>query len=318
VIRFDFHYTREGWKISEANSDVPGGFNEASGLPLLLQEHYPELRPAGDPTRSLACAVHDSLKEGETIALVHATAFTDDRQVMLYLARELRGMGAKVELVSPEHLRWEAGRAFVRGDWYTGPAAFVFRFFPSEWLVNLRRDCGWKHFFHTAITPLSNPATALLTQTKRFPLVWNELTTPVPTWQRLLPETRSLDEVCWQRGNEWVLKPALGRVGDMVGVPGVTNAGNWRSISKEARARPRLWVAQQRFEAVAMETDQGPVFPCIGVYTIDGRAAGAYGRVARVPLIDQFAQDAAVLIAGNDNSMDSPKAYLAPNGHPTN
>jgi hypothetical protein len=31
VMRFDFHSTPEGWRISEANADVPGGFIEASG-----------------------------------------------------------------------------------------------------------------------------------------------------------------------------------------------------------------------------------------------------------------------------------------------
>jgi len=30
IVRFDFHYTADGWRISEANSDVPGGLNEAS------------------------------------------------------------------------------------------------------------------------------------------------------------------------------------------------------------------------------------------------------------------------------------------------
>src|SRR5262249_28988819 len=32
VIRFDFHFTTESWRISEANTDVPGGFIEASGF----------------------------------------------------------------------------------------------------------------------------------------------------------------------------------------------------------------------------------------------------------------------------------------------
>jgi hypothetical protein len=31
VMRFDFHWTVTGWKISEVNSDVPGGFSESSG-----------------------------------------------------------------------------------------------------------------------------------------------------------------------------------------------------------------------------------------------------------------------------------------------
>lgn len=30
TLRFDFHYTPDGWRISEVNSDVPGGYTEAS------------------------------------------------------------------------------------------------------------------------------------------------------------------------------------------------------------------------------------------------------------------------------------------------
>jgi hypothetical protein len=39
---------------------------------------------------------------------------------------------------------------------------------------------------------------------------------------------------------------------------------------------------------------------CVGVYTIDGRAAGAYARFAKRPLIDYESVDAAVLVQ-NDN-----------------
>jgi hypothetical protein len=39
---------------------------------------------------------------------------------------------------------------------------------------------------------------------------------------------------------------------------------------------------------------------CVGVYTIDGRAAGAYARLAKRPLIDYASVDAAVLV--NDNN----------------
>jgi hypothetical protein len=37
-------------------------------------------------------------------------------------------------------------------------------------------------------------------------------------------------------------------------------------------------------------------YPSIGVYTVNGRVAGAYGRIAEKPLIDARARDAAVLI----------------------
>jgi hypothetical protein len=37
------------------------------------------------------------------------------------------------------------------------------------------------------------------------------------------------------------------------------------------------------------------MYPCLGVYTIDGRAAGIYGRLSARPLVDYAAVDVAVL-----------------------
>ena len=54
-------------------------------------------------------------------------------------------------------------------------------------------------------------------------------------------------------------------------------------------------MAQRRFEAVALEHDGEVLYPCLGVYVIDGQAAGIYGRVARRPLIDARSRDVAVL-----------------------
>ena len=45
IVRFDFHFTRHGWRISEANSDVPGGLNEAAGLPPLMLPYYAGTAP---------------------------------------------------------------------------------------------------------------------------------------------------------------------------------------------------------------------------------------------------------------------------------
>ena len=38
------------------------------------------------------------------------------------------------------------------------------------------------------------------------------------------------------------------------------------------------------------------MYPCVGVYTIDGRAAGAYVRLSHRPIVDYRAIDAALLI----------------------
>jgi hypothetical protein len=37
------------------------------------------------------------------------------------------------------------------------------------------------------------------------------------------------------------------------------------------------------------------MYPCLGVYTIDGRAAGIFGRMAPSPLINMTAIEVAVL-----------------------
>jgi len=300
VMRFDFHWTTEGWRLSEVNSDVPGGYVEASAVASLMAGHQPGARLAGDPTAEIAAAI-STLCPGGRIGLVHATAYTDDRQVMVYLGRKLREIGLEPVLMAPDHVDWCAGQPRLPASWGGLPLDFLFRFFPAEWLPNLPRHSNWECFLHHQGVPMCNPATALLSQSKRLPLVWDRLATPHPTWSRLLPETRDPRDADWRRTEDWVLKPALGRVGDMVGMRGVTRDKEWRSIMRRATWFGRHWVAQRRFDAVPAEIEGREVFPCLGVYTLGSRACGIYGRVAAKPLIDHEAQDIAVLVAGAPN-----------------
>lgn len=296
LIRFDFHFTTEGWRISEANSDVPGGFNEASGFTRLMAQHYGGLGTPGDPTQAIARAVRNQAGADRIVALIHATAFTDDRQVMIYLARQLERFGLKTVLAGPDQLRWNDGYACLATEWYQGPVDFIFRFFPTEWLPTLPRRCGWWQLLGNSRTPLCNPGSAILSQSKRFPLVWDDLAADLPVWRALLPPTADPRRAGFPI-EQRVLKPVFGRVGDMIGIQGVTSAKEEWRIERAVRRHPRHWVAQQRFEAIPLSSPYGEVFPCIGVYTLDARVIGAYGRVARRPLIDHLAQDAAVLIA---------------------
>jgi glutathionylspermidine synthase len=301
LVRFDFHFTTEGWRISEANTDVPGGFNEATGFTRLMARHYAGTSPAGDPVQALVDAITNAAGSGATVALVHATAFSDDRQVMVYLARELERHGLKPVLASPEHLSWREGHPYLETDWTKGPVDFVFRFFPAEWLPALPRRCAWWHLLGDSKVPLCNPGTALLTQSKRLPLVWDKLSEPFFAWHSLLPRTCDPREVNgWGKEGRCVYKPAFGRVGDSIHIEGVTAAKEARRIARSVRWHPRHWIAQERFQAVPMQDGKDGAYPCIGVYTLNGRVIGAYGRVARRPLIDHLAQDAAVLVADTD------------------
>jgi glutathionylspermidine synthase len=296
VIRFDFHLTADGWRISEANTDVPGGFIEASGFSALIAGYYPAFQPVGDPAGAYIDAIIARTGPGARIALVHATAYSDDNQVMRYLAQRLEKRGATPVLLSPAHISWRNGRAFISADWARGPVHGLVRFFPAEWLANLGRRDVWQPFFSGAMTPASNPATALLTQSKRLPLIWDALRTDFSTWRRVLAETREHRAVPWRSGEAWVLKPALGRVGEGVGLRGVTTPVEWRRIRRDLFWHPGSWVAQRRFAASPVMTDDGLRYACIGVFTVDEQAVGAYGRLASVPLIDSRAQDVAILI----------------------
>ncbi|MGH9578552.1 MAG: glutathionylspermidine synthase family protein, partial [Terriglobales bacterium] len=296
VMRFDFHPTREGWRLSEVNADVPGGFLEASGFARLMAAHYPSWQPTPDPASALVDAVLDSASGHDTIALVHATAFVDDSEVMHYVGRQIQARGVKAVRVSPAHLRWNGDRVqFQCGFAHGSPDALV-RFFPADWLPELGNRAVWTGYFAGSSTPVTNPASALLIQSKRFPLVWDALQTPMPTWRELLPETISPSRLNGNPTREWILKPALGRSGEDVLMEGVTPEPQQQRVRKHARQYPRHWIAQRRFQSVPATIGKKDFHVCIGVFTVNGRASGAYGRVAERPLIDECARDAAVLV----------------------
>jgi glutathionylspermidine synthase len=98
--------------------------------------------------------------------------------------------------------------------------------------------------------------------------------------------------VDWRRDERWIVKPALGRVGEDVGIRGVCSAKEWSAIEKSVRRHPGEWVAQRKFEAAPVEGR----YPCLGVFTVDGKAAGIYGRMARRALVDHASEDVAVLV----------------------
>lgn len=329
VMRFDFHHTNEGWLISEVNSDVPGGFVEASDLASLIATHAPPLadgsipRPAGDPAQAVAEAFAKHLPAGACIGLVHATAYTDDRQVMYCLAERLQKLGMETLLLSPADVRFrhnkvEAGETGDRHcetkiDRGWRPLNAMFRFFPGEWLPNLGWRSEWRRFF-TSGCPSANPAWALASQSKRFPLFWDRLGVKTPQWDKYLPSIQDPRTVDSLDAPQWVIKPALGRVGDAVSIAGVTPDATRRKHLRTARRHPKHWVAQRRFTPTPWETclssakhDEAPspaiLYPCIGVYVIDGQAAGAYGRASCQPLIEAHAHDIAVLFAPESNAL---------------
>ena len=294
VMRFDFHFTTEGWRISEVNSDVPGGFIEAQGFTQLMSESL-GAAPTGLPATAVAKALVGSANIAQAnIAFVHASAYSDDRQVMLFLAREVEKFGARAVLLDPSQVSWSDDGPRARCEWFEGPLHSIFRFFPAEWLPNLRRTCGWENFFANTRAPQCNPGAALISQTKRFGILARMMADALPTWNALLPETREVRGI-ETRSADWVFKPALGRVGEDIGISGITSVKELNAIRRALFFAPGAWVAQRRFEMLSLPTPLGPQYLCLGVYTVNGAAAGIYARGSSSPIINHTARDVAVL-----------------------
>lgn len=296
LMRFDFHWTDCGWRITEVNADVAGGLIESSGVTRLFAARQPCLQPAGDTTAALCDAIAGAVHPGAAIGLMHPSVYSEDRQIMLYLAPHLTERGMSPFLFDPGQLRWFDGRPGIECEWHSGPLDFLLRYFPADWLPRLPRATRWSGLFSRGATAVCNPGWAILTQSKRFPLVWSKLATPVPFWRAMLPETRRPNDVGPRGEGNWVIKPAFGYEGRDVGIEGVSDDQQWRRVWRAARRRPRDWVAQRRFEHLPMNTPAGPAYPCVGVYVINGRATGAYGRLAHRALIDDRSREVVVLV----------------------
>src|SRR5262249_18931085 len=142
-------------------------------------------------------------------------------------------------------------------------------------------------------TPVANPPLAIISESKRFPIVWDRLSTMLPTWRKLLPQTRDPREVPWSHEDAWLLKTAMCNNGDTVSIRGLMKPKDWLQTGFNVHLRPKNWIAQRRFESLPLNTPLGEHHVCIGVYTVNGKAAGAYARLSKKPIIDFTAVDVA-------------------------
>jgi len=295
LMRFDFHPTDRGWEISEVNSDVPGGLAEASVLPELACEYFDGAIPGENVAAHMLRSFQEKLKSGSRIAFVHATSYADDRQVMQFLSDYFEQNGYETLFAAPDHLRWESKKAYSIIKGQEGAVDGIVRFFPLEWYESLPRESGWRGYFDCDIPSCNHPA-AMLTQSKRLPLVWDELGVDNANWKALLPETKEPRLI--EKGQDaWIYKPAFGRVGAGISIKGAVSEKERQKIEKTARRQKRLWIAQRMFNSIPVEASNGEKFHiCIGVFTVDMKAAGFYARLSTSARIDEKAQDVPVLI----------------------
>lgn len=295
LMRFDFHPTTTGWKVSEVNSDVPGGFAEASILPELAVKYIPDYKVRIHFAYKLLEAFKNKVKPSSTIAMIHATSYSDDRQVMQYISDYFNQYHINTIFAAPDHLKWVDKKPLCIINNESTPVDAIIRFFPLEWLCNLPRKVKWQGYYDCAVPSCNHPI-SILAQTKRLPLIWDQLGVDIPMWKKLLPLTIDPKKVSLTPG-DWIYKPALGRVGEGISIKSVISNKELSKIEKAVKKEPTNWVAQQMFYSQPIETIDHELFHlCIGVFTIDGKRAGFYGRISPYARIDANAKDIPILI----------------------
>jgi glutathionylspermidine synthase len=305
-IRFDFHFTTEGWRISEVNADVLGGFVEASSVTELMAPYYPKFSAPPNPALAYAKAIRKAAGEGALVAIVRS-GMQDLVLDWKYLAQELEKQGMRTVMASPGDLRWKPSYVRLANSPAARRLSMLVRIVTVEGLLKLRPGSSWRPWFSGSRTPVSNPISCLFIESKRFPLAWNKLNTLMPTWRTFLPETRCPSMFRADPGPDWVLKPTYGRAGIAVAIPGVTEKRSYRQILREAGNHPNRWAAQRRFESVPVATEDGPRYVCLGIFTVDGKAAGIYARMAKKALIDYQAEDVVVLVGDRSWKSAAPE-----------
>jgi len=278
LMRFDFHPTTAGWRISEVNSDVPAGYPEASVFPQIAAKFFAGYKPCGNLGEVLTENYVKLAPPGGKIALLHDTNTVEDHQILHYLGDILKEKGFSPLYADPAYVKWENNRA-VDVD-------AIMRYYPVEWLEH-KRGVDLAGFIN-AETPSCNHPIALLTQSKRLPVVWDDLGVNIPFWRQYLPET-----VCpTVMTQDLILKPAFGRVGEGINIPGTVSDEENTDIQAAAQKWPEQWVAQKMFESLLFDG----LHLGFGVFVVNGQFAGMFARASRLPRIDSEASEIPVLV----------------------
>ena len=297
--RYDLFPTEDGrWMVSEFNEDVPGGFNEAAGIPDLLGDPGAGLHWEGD----LRERFREAFEPYESVAFLYATAYSEDLQHMLVLEDWLRSRGHRTVLASPEHLEggWTARWRRPRFQGESVDAAF--RFYPGEWMARLPNLPDWHRW--ASRLPMMNPFRSLVRQSKSVFALWRE-DGLLSTEDRALVEAHcphtegfrpKMVERLRDERDRWVLKRSFGRMGDSVVLGSLSTDKEWAGAISEALAEPGVFCAQKCFRVQSTPFASGPLYPAIGAYLVNGRFAGYYSRAAARPLITHEAYHVATLV----------------------
>lgn len=287
LVRVDLLLSDDGWRACEINADCPGGHNEALGLPQLAQAagFWQGINPT-TVVEDLVRALLARAAGNGAIALLYATAYAEDLQVCALLQRELRRHGARTVLAAPTALRRRGKRLYIGDE----PIAAVYRYFPTEFMEGQRNLDEIAAVVASGGVRCLSSFAAIYAQSKlafaRAQALAPTLPAPLQSALRVLPQTDALADLDPQRlaheREQWVIKRALGRVGEEVFVGSLLSDAQWEQAQKLARedeASGEVWIAQRFVPQRTIPSLYGPLLVTLGAYVLDGRFVGYFARL---------------------------------------
>jgi hypothetical protein len=233
-MRFDFHPTASGWRVSEVNSDVPGGWSEGTSLPLLYQHFYSDLHRPESPLSAWGKAIQPLAGDGH-VALLCAPGYLEDEQVVRTFMRELQSRRTRCIIIrTPASFQWNPRHGCTARESGVRISA-VIRFYQAEWLCALPERTGWKQLLRSTEIPFINPTISALSESKRFALTFKQARV-CPTWKALVPECRDPRDVDPSDWDRWVLKACYSNTGDKVYICGNLSRKEQQRVIREAHA----------------------------------------------------------------------------------
>lgn len=289
------------FQACEVNADCPGGHNEAVGLPALARRAgfrggMPEAGVLDALVTRLETLARRSDGSPGCVALLHATAYAEDLQVCAFIARALAARGTRTVLAPPTAPR-ASGDGIAIGD---TPVDVLYRYFPSETMDGQPNVAPIASAIERGRLRTVSSFAQIFAQSK---LAFARAT-EAGVLTGLLPESHEFSalprEALLADREAWVVKRALGRVGEQVFVGSLCTAAEWQDllggVAADIDAGER-WIAQRFVSQRRLRSVQGDRLLTLGAYVLDGKFCGYFARVTPTSHVSHDALCVPVFVA---------------------